>query len=296
VLEYRKSKKLASSVEEDVRNGRLHSEFNPLGAIHGRFSSKGPNLQNVHRGELRECFIPSKIDNVLISADYGQIELRVAALIARDDVMLAALKAGEDLHRKIAAVNLHCTPEEVTKEQRITIGKASNFGFVYGQGAKGFQSYARTTWGAELDLEQATAYRDNYLDLYRGIKRWHNECWNKAKYSDLVEARTIWGRRLVPKVESEWGRFNIHTEYVVSGSCADLIKLAMLRVSKASLPFGAGMVATVHDELVFDVPAASAKESAEIIVAEMTQAFVEMFGSEIPCEVEAKVCANWGEK
>ena len=297
---YNKSKKLAGMVKSllaDVKNGRLHSTFLPLGTIHGRFSSKDPNLQNIHRGpELRGCFIPSKIENVLISADYSQIELRVAALITRDDVMLAALKRGEDLHAKIAAINLHCQESEVTGEQRTTVGKSSNFGFIYGQGAKGFQGYARTTWGAELSLDQATAYRFNYFDLYRGIKRWHNECWNKAKYSDLVEARTIWGRRLYPAVESEWGRFNMHTEYVVSGSCADLIKLAMLRVSKAKLPLGAKMVATVHDELVFDVPAATAEESKRIIVEEMTAAFVEMFGTEVPVEVEAKVCANWGEK
>jgi DNA polymerase I len=297
VLEYRKSTKLCSAVESllaKARNGRLHSSFNPLGAIHGRFSSSDPNLQNVHRGELRTCFIPSRIENVLISADYSQIELRVAALIAKDETMIEALRRGEDLHAKIAAVNLRCDQSAVTGEQRTTIGKASNFGFVYGQGAKGFQTYARTRWGAELSLDQATAYRFAYFNLYQGIRRWHNECWNKAKYSDVKEARTVWGRRLYPDVESEWGRFNMHTEYVVSGSCADLIKLAMLRVSKARLPFGAKMVATVHDELVFDVPAATAEESKRIIVEEMTAAFVEMFGTEIPVEVEAKVCANWG--
>ena len=108
---------------------------------------------------------------MLISADYSQIELRVTALIARDDVMLAALKRGEDLHAKIAGVNLHCNESEITGEQRTKIGKASNFGFVYGQGAKGFQGYARTEWGAELDLDQASAYRFNYFDLYRGIKQ-----------------------------------------------------------------------------------------------------------------------------
>ena len=298
VLKYRKATKLAGSITgllEKVRNGRLHSTFNPLGAAHGRFSSKDPNLQNVPRGELRECFIPSRVENVLISADYSQIELRVAALIARDDTMIAALKAGEDLHAKIAAVNLHCTPEEVSKEQRITIGKASNFGFVYGQGAKGFQSYARTEWDAELTLEQATLYRNNYLDLYHGIKRWHNECWNKAKYSDLVEARTVWGRRLLPRKDTEWGRFNMFTEYVVSGSCADLIKLAMLKVDGV-LPADVHLVATVHDELVYDAPADIAPQCRDIIQQAMAGAFVEMFGTTIPIGVEAKVCANWGEK
>ena len=87
----------------------------------------------------------------------------------------------------------------------------------------------------------------------------------------------------------------MHTEYVVSGSCADLIKLAMIRCN-AKLPFGANLVATVHDELVFDVPTATAEESKRIIVEEMTAAFVEMFGTEVPVEVEAKACANWREK
>ena len=211
--------------------------------------------------------------------------------------MIEAFKRGEDLHRKITAVNLHCQESEVTGEQRTTIGKSSNFGFVYGQQGKGFQNFAKVKYGAELTLEQATAYRINYFNLYRGIKRWHNQAWGKAEHSDLLEARTVWGRRLVPKLPAvKWGRFVMHTNMVVCGSCADLIKLAMLRVSKAKLPLGTKMVATVHDELVFDVPAATAEESKCIIVEEMTAAFVEMFGTEIPVEVEAKVCANWGEK
>jgi DNA polymerase I-like protein with 3'-5' exonuclease and polymerase domains len=155
---YRKATKLAGSITgllEKVRNGRLHPTFNPLGAAHGRFSSKDPSLQNVPRGELRECFIPSALDRLLVVADYSQIELRVAALIAQDETMLAALKRGEDLHVKIAAVNLRVPESQVSKEERTTIGKSSNFGFIYGQGAKGFANYARTTWGAELTFDQA---------------------------------------------------------------------------------------------------------------------------------------------
>ena len=106
-----------------------------------------------------------------------------------------------------------------------------------------------------------------------------------------MEARTIWGRRLYPAVESEWGRFNMITEYVVSGSCADLIKLAMLKVDGV-LPADVHLVATVHDELVYDAPADVAPQCRDIIQQVMIEAFVEMFGTTIPIEVDAKVCAN----
>ena len=146
-----------------------------------------------------------------------------------------------------------------------------------------------------MSLDQATTYRFAYFNLYSGIKRWHNECWNKANYSDLAEARTIWGRLLLPRKDTEWGRFNMFTEYVVSGSCADLIKLAMLKVDGV-LPGDVHLVATVHDELVYDSPADIAPQYRDIIQQAMAEAFVEMFGTTIPIEVEAKVCANWGEK
>ena len=111
----------------------------------------------------------------------------------------------------------------------------------------------------------------------------------------MRSARTVMGRLLLPRKDTEWGRFNMFTEYVVSGSCADLIKLAMLKVDGV-LPADVHLVATVHDELVFDAPAKGAEEACTLVKTAMVDAFTEMFGTEVPVEVEAKVCANWGEK
>jgi DNA polymerase family A len=108
-------------------------------------------------------------------------------------------------------------------------------------------------------------------------------------------ARTILGRLLVAQKDDHWARFNMFTEYVVSGSCADLIKVAMVKVASL-LPEDVRMVATVHDELVFEAPIETAGFCRALVEEKMREAFVEMFGDTVPVEVGAKVCSNWGEK
>jgi twinkle protein len=198
------------------------------------------------------------------------------------------------LHRKIAAANLRKTPEEVTKAERNTVGKSTNFGFLYGQGAKGFRVYARTTYDLELTSLQAETFRANFFRMYPALKRWHEDCWHEAK-AGAKEARTILGRLLLPQFDSEWSRFNMLINYVVQGSCADLLKLAMVKIAPL-MPSDAHLVATVHDELVYDVPASKAEQYRDTIRMAMEEAFVEMFGAVVPVEVEAKVCSNWEEK
>jgi DNA polymerase I-like protein with 3'-5' exonuclease and polymerase domains len=297
ILDYRGAKKLLGIAEgllAKVRDGRIYAQFNPLGTVTGRFSSSGPNLQNVPRGVMRTCFIASDPDRRLVVADYSQIELRVAALVANEAVMIEAFKRGEDLHRKITATNLRKTPEEVTKAERNTVGKSTNFGFIYGQGSEGFRKYARTEYGLELTIHQAEAFRRNFFGMYPGLRRWHEECRRQAK-TGTKEARTIIGRLLLPQFDKEWSRFNMLTEYIVSGSCADLLKLAMVKIAPI-MPSDVHLVATVHDELVYDVPAPEAEQYCGMIEAAMKEAFQEMFGDIVPVEVEAKVCLNWGEK
>ena len=144
ILEYRAVAKLSSMIEsllKEAVEGKIYSIFNPFGATTGRFSSKEPNLQNIHKGPLRSCFVPSAPDRKLIVADYNQIELRVAALVAGDQVMIEAFKNKEDLHTKIVASIYGKPVSEVSKAERFK-GKAINFGFIYGQGAEGFVRYA----------------------------------------------------------------------------------------------------------------------------------------------------------
>ncbi len=226
--------------------------------------------------------------------DYSQIELRVAALIAGEGVTIEAFKRGEDLHTAIVALNLRKDPKDVTKAERTT-GKAINFGFIYGQGAKGFQIYARTTYGIELSLDEAERFRATIFNRYPALRHWHRKCHRLAEDPANDSARTVLGRLLIAQDDTQWGRFNALTAHNVSGSCADLLKLAMIKAAEA-LPDDVQMLATIHDEIVFDAPVATAVQHCETIKGVMVEAFVEMFGTVVPVEVEAKVCANWGEK
>ncbi len=152
VLEYHKVAKRVGTITGLLKHvqtdGRIHAQFKPLGTDTGRFSSSKPNLQNIDRGELRTCFVPSAPDRRLIVADYSQIELRIGAIFAKDAAMLDAFRAGEDLHRKTAAGVLSKTVEEVTKADR-QLAKAINFGFLYGQQAEGFRGMQKPSTASQ---------------------------------------------------------------------------------------------------------------------------------------------------
>jgi DNA polymerase-1 len=246
---------------------------------------------------LRSCFVPSARDRCLIVADYSQIELRIGAYFARDETMLAAFRAEDvlarDLHRVTAAAVLSKSVQDVTGDDR-QLAKAVNFGFLYGQGAKGFQRYARTEYGIELSFEQAVELRDKFFARYVGLAQWHADAWQKAK-NGVAEARTVFGRLLLAPAEaSDWDRFQLQTSYRVSGSAADVIKTAMVKCP-AILPSDVHMVATVHDELIFDSPCELAEYYKNLIKAGMEDSFRTLF-TDVPIEVEAKVCGSWAEK
>jgi DNA polymerase-1 len=298
IVDYRAQAKLEDSIKGLLKavgdDGRIHARFSPMGALSGRFSSKNPNLQNVTRGALRSCFVASGEDRSLVVADYSQIELRIGAHFAGDEVMLDAFRAKQDLHRATAAAVLSKPPARVTSNNR-QLAKAVNFGFLYGQRAEGFQQYARTQYGIVLSLQEAAELRDRFFARYRGLAKWHQEAW-EAAHKGVREARTVLGRLLLEQGEGrDWDRFQLHTSYRVSGSAADVLKLAMVK-SVAMLPTDVHMVATVHDELVFDSPSAQAAQYSDMIRMIMEEAFKEAFGPELPIEVEAKVCANWSAK
>jgi DNA polymerase-1 len=295
VVEQHKAKKRVGTIEGLLRqvqvDGRIHAQFKPLGTITGRFSSSKPNLQNIDRGELRTCFIPSSQDRRLIVADYSQIELRIGAIFAKDAAMLDAFRAGEDLHRKTAAEVLSKPIEEVVNADR-QLAKAINFGFLYGQQAKGFQVYAKTNYGIAVGLKDAINFRSKFFAQRQGLRRWHKVAWSKV--AKITEARTILGRVVLPRNNTDWEKFQLLTNYITQGSAADVLKVAMVKL-RYRLP-DLIIVATVHDELVFDVPAEGAEALCELIRLTMIDAFSEVFGDIVPMEVEAKVCSNWGEK
>lgn len=296
VLEYRGHEKLrqqARSFLEELRlDDRIHARFEPMGTDTGRFSCREPNLQNVSRGPLRGCFIPAT-GSRLVVADYSQVELRVAAVIAGDAKMLEALRKSEDLHRATAAAVLGKSVAEITKEDR-QLAKAVNFGLLYGQYPKGLVRYAETTYGVALSEEQATNIRERFFKTYAGLQRWHQRAWQQAK-NRAGETRTAMGRRrLIPENAEEWQCFAALVNSPVQGGCADGMKSAILRLAKL-LPPGAGIVSTIHDELVVEASEADAERVKDLVVTTMREAMEGLFPG-VPIEVEARVCRSWGEK
>ena len=183
---------------------------------------------------------------------------------------------------------------EVTRADR-QIAKSANFGLLYGMSADGFALYAMTAYGVSLSGDEAEELRSRFFRAYPGLRRWHIACHRKAESSSNNNTRTIFGRLLVAQKDEHWARFNMVTEYVVSGSCADVVKLAMVRID-AVLPEGVHLAATIHDELVYDAPIEIAEFCRALVQEKMREAFVEMFGDAVPVQVDAKVCSNWGEK
>jgi DNA polymerase I-like protein with 3'-5' exonuclease and polymerase domains len=296
ILEFRGAEKLAqqaASLLECVKqDGRIHGRFDPTGTATGRFSSKDPNLQNIGRGELRSCFVP-EAGNKLIVADYSQIELRAAAVIAGETRMIEAYKNGVDLHKQTAAEVLNKPLNEVTKQDR-QISKATNFGLLYGQSAPGLVRYAASSYGVQLELEQAEQIRRQFFRTYGHLRQWHGESRNKAD-AGAREVRTVMGRRrLLPETASEWERFTALVNTPVQGGCADGMKQALVLIAER-LPAEAWLISTVHDEVLVEAPEAMANEVCDLVQAIMIEAMADLF-PQVPIEVEAGSCSHWGEK
>src|SRR6195256_2082963 len=296
ILEYREWKlkeDVESRIHEIQPDGRIHGQFNPLGTDTGRFSSSEPNMQNITRGELRTAFVAS-VGNVLVIAEYSQIELRAAAYFSGDKRMIEAFIKGEDLHIKTASIVLGKSEKEITNEDR-QLAKALNFGLLYGQSAEGLVRYAKTRFGVEMTEKQAAKTRAVFFKHYDGLARWHAKAWGEVECTEVVEGRTILGRRrLINPEASNWERFQAKTNLVVQGACADGLKLALCEIHKA-LPKDAKIIATVHDEIIVEAPEAQAEQVRKLLAKIMVSVFDKLFKKQVRIEVDAKICENWGE-
>ncbi len=295
VLEDRELAKLRNTYTDTLpkmicpRTGRIHASFNQTGAVTGRLSSSEPNLQNIPvRTEtgrrIREAFVAGRPGNVLLTADYSQVELRLLAHLCRDDALLEAFRRGQDIHRTVAAHVNGVTLDEVTPAQR-SAAKAVNFGIIYGQSPFGL---ARSLG---IPVGEAKAFIDAYFQRYPGIRRFIDQCIDDARRTGYAE--TILGRRRpVQELQSRnrgqvaaGERIAVNT--VVQGSAADLIKRAMIDIHRElrSGPRAARMLIQVHDELVFEVPLCDVEREAAMIREKMENA--------IPLDVPVVVDVAW---
>ena len=300
LLTYREIHKLRttyiSSLIENIhpRTQRVHTLFQQAVAATGRLSSQSPNLQNIpirtERGKLlRKAFTTNRPGYTLLSADYSQIELRIAAALSADPQMIQDFKTGRDIHNATAE-RLFGTPD-ITPEMR-RIAKTVNFGIIYGITAHGLAERLGT-----ISRTDAQKLIDQYFARYPGVKAYIEQ--QIARVRETGYAETLLGRRrYIPNIHSgnktlrsEAERLAINTP--IQGTAADLIKLAMIRLHTAGLPSEARLLLQIHDELLWEVPNELVPTIAPTIMQIMTQALV--LPSEVPIEVDVKVGPNWLE-
>ncbi|MCX6364332.1 MAG: DNA polymerase I [Actinobacteria bacterium] len=298
VEEWRELTKLINTYLEplpqhiDARTGRVHSTFKQTVAATGRLSSVDPNLQNIPvrtdlGTEVRACFVAEE-GCMLVVADYSQIELRLMALLSQEPALLDAYHRGEDVHRVTAAAVAGISPHEVTKRQR-EHAKATNFGIMYGLSAFGLSEQV------DIPVEEAKAFIDAYFAKYPRVREFRERVIAEATRDGFVT--TLFGRRrAVPELRS--GNFRLRSlgerlavNTVLQGTAADIIKVAMVTVSRelARRKLGARLVLQVHDELVLECPAAEVEECVPLLRDAMCGAY----DMDPPLEVEVGVGADW---
>ncbi len=298
ILDHRALSKLKSTYTDKLpelvnpRTGRIHTSYHQAVAATGRLSSSDPNLQNIpvrtaEGRRIREAFVPEE-GNVLLAADYSQIELRIMAHLSRDEGLLKAFREGEDVHRATASEIFDVGLDDVTDDQRRR-SKAVNFGLIYGMSAYGLSQQLR------VPRNEAQEYIDLYFARYPGVKAFMDRTRAEARDNGYVE--TLFGRRLyVPDIKaSNFNRRQYAERTAINapmqGTAADIIKMAMLLVNDwvAENDPAVKMIMQVHDELVFELPAASA-DRAEEGVARLMSGVVQL---DVPLEVDTGTGSNW---
>ena len=300
ILDYRGVAKLKSTYTDKLaeminpKTGRVHTNYGQAVAVTGRLASNDPNLQNIpirtaEGRRIREAFIAAPGSH-LVSADYSQIELRIMAHISRDEGLLKAFAAGEDIHRATAAEIFGLDPQDVDAEKR-RYAKVINFGLIYGMSAFGL--------ARQLGLERSAAqqYMDRYFMRYPGVAEYMKRTREEAREKGYVE--TVLGRRLwLPEIRGGNGPRRQAAERAainapMQGTAADLIKMAMIAVDRwlAEKNLDSRLIMQVHDELVLEVPA---RELAEI-KRELPRLMSGVAKLSVPLVVDVGAGPNWDQ-
>jgi DNA polymerase-1 len=276
----------------DPETGRIHTTFNQVAAATGRLSSVNPNLQNIPiRSEIgrpvRSCFVADE-GMKLLSADYNQVELRVLAHVAGEDVLREIFASGQDVHRETAAEVLEIAPEDVGPAER-SKAKMVNYGIAYGLSAFGLADRL------QISREEAAVYIQRYFERFPAIQTFISETIATAEKEGFVY--TLLGRRrAIPELRSNQRqrrslgeRLAVNT--VIQGTAADIIKLAMLHCHAALADAGmrTQLVLQIHDELLFEGPEEEMDEASELVEREMCGAFE----LDPPLAVDVGIGSDW---
>ena len=294
---YKAAKKMLSTygaryaAHLNPETGRMHPDFLLGATATGRLACRNPNIQNPPRGEFRSLFAPTEAGRCFVVADYGQIELRVAALVSGDAAMLQAYADGEDLHRKTAAAVLKVAPEAVSGEQR-RMAKAVNFGLLFGQGARGLQGYAKASYGVEMSEAEAKRARSAFFAAYPGLARWQKRQQEAAARAGQV--RTPGGRVRPLEGGRQMATASLNTP--IQGGAGECFLAAIAALEPELDRLGAVLVNVVHDELVVECPEDRAEDTKAAVERAMVAGFLSVFPEGSTRDlVEAHAGANWAE-
>jgi DNA polymerase I-like protein with 3'-5' exonuclease and polymerase domains len=301
LVDYRAWFKLATSFGENFYRhinpvtGKIHSSFDQMATRTGRFASSGPNLQNIKRGtDYRHSFIASK-DYMMATADYSQIELRLAAEASKDENMLSAFRERRDLHAEtaIGSFELNVTEEELDSELR-TDGKSLNFAIIYGTSAKGI------AYNFQIPHKEGLAILDRHRNLYPSLHSFIDV--SREQILARGYSVTPLGRRRYFTVPNKFDRYNIKEKFkiykegfnhIIQGGSADMLKIAMVTVWENN-PFGKLLraVMSIHDEIVYEIHKSILEEGEAFIRDEMIKAG-QIFIKSIPVEVGINIAPHW---
>jgi DNA polymerase-1 len=296
LMNYRELDKLKSTYVDALpqlvkSDGRIHTSFNQTIAQTGRLSSTNPNLQNIPvrtelGREIRQAFVAPK-GRVLVSADYSQIELRVAAALAKDADMIETFKAGIDLHQKTAA-ELYSVPlEEVSKEMRGN-AKTINFGVLYGMSAHGLSV------ATGMDQKEASDFIKRFFEVRPALAQYIEDT-KKFAYDNEYTATLFGRRRPCPEIKSSnfmmrSGAERMAVNVPIQGTAADIYKLAMIEVAK-KLDTDSMLLLQIHDELIVETTSEKGDEVAQM----MKETMESIFDIGVPLAVDIAVGTNWGQ-
>lgn len=299
ILRHRELAKLKSTYVDNVpglineRTGRIHTSFNQAVTATGRLSSSGPNLQNIPiktamGKKIRKAFIAEGKSQILLSADYSQIELRILAHLSGDSSLVDAFRRESDVHAHTASLIYGAEEKDVTTEMR-NAAKTVNFGIIYGMSAYGLSR------DLGIDVSEAAKFIEAYFERYPGIKDYLESRIDFASENGYVT--TLLGRRrYIPEIKSENAQVRSFAERTavntpIQGSAADLIKLAMINLTGALDKFNAKMILQVHDELVFEV----AEKSCVALSGAVKNVMENVMKLKVPVRISLKSGRNWLE-
>lgn len=305
VLRYRSLGKLLGTYIEAIpplldSESRLHAEFLQTGAVTGRMASQNPGLQNIpiktpEGRAIRNAFI-ARDGFTLVALDYSQIELRIAAILSKDEKLIDIFKSGRDVHREVAAAVFNVSPENVDAEMRRR-AKVINFGILYGMGVNAL----KTQLG--VPLSEAHTFHDDYFQTFDTLAQYLESTRGFARKHGYTE--TLFGRRRqfpemkspLPYVRAQAERMAINAP--IQGTQADIIKRAMVKVDRMLHERGerddVHLILQVHDELVYEIKDEKAEAFAKEIKQIMEDVFPPSTTEGVPIIAEGKIGKNWGE-